>query len=81
MFDGVYSGINKKNRSKTVVWTRLHFDRGIRGLFDGVYSEINEKNGSKTIVWTTLHFDSNEIYLKDQAYFAWFTSTRGIVMT
>ena len=43
MFDGVYSGINKKNRSKTVVWTRLHFDRGIRGLFDGVYSEINEK--------------------------------------
>ena len=25
------------------VWTRLHFDRGIRGLFDGVYSEINEK--------------------------------------
>ena len=44
MFDGVYSGINKKkNGSKTVVWTRLHFDRGIRGLFDGMYSEINGK--------------------------------------
>ena len=32
-----------KNEFKTVVWTRLHFDRGIRGLFDGMYSEINKK--------------------------------------
>ena len=26
LFDGVYSEINEKNGSKTIVWTTLHFD-------------------------------------------------------